>query len=87
MLRMRSSLGLLVLCSFVCVSCNGPETDRGGSAPEASGVIEGTVLYVGPRPRCTYDGDVPSAVDGNVVLLLFRFDNPPPPLSVPMRST
>lgn len=70
-----ATLPLLLLA----LGCDPPETDTGGSAPEVTGRIEGTVLYAGPRPECEYDGDRATAVRGNVVLLAFFSDNPPPP--------
>ena len=77
---MLRTLSTAALClSLLTLGCDPPETDIGGSAPDITGRIEGTVLYAGPRPRCAYDGDVPSAVLGNVILLAFLSDNPPPP--------
>lgn len=77
---------------FACLSlalaavpaCESPEIDSfrrdGGAAPEPGGVLEGSVLYVGPRPSCRYLEDgTPHEVIGNAVLLLFDYDNPPPP--------
>jgi hypothetical protein len=70
----------LLLLSIALASCATPKTDRGGSAPEPSGVIEGTVLYVGQRPLCDFGEDGwPTDVRGNVVLLAFLSSNPPPP--------
>lgn len=72
--------GLALACASVLAACEGPNTDSfrrdGGAAPDPTGIIEGTVLYVGPRPRCTDDR---ATVVGAVVLTLFRYDNPPPP--------
>ncbi|UJR84297.1 hypothetical protein [Sandaracinus amylolyticus] len=67
--------------------CDDPNTDtfrrNGGAAPDPTGVIEGTVLYVGSRPDCVRAGDdgtgEPTEIIGNVILTLFVFDNPPPP--------
>lgn len=52
----------------------------GGAAPNPLGVIAGDILYVGPRPRCnwTEQGD-PVGITGNVIMLMFDYDNPPPP--------
>lgn len=52
---------------------------EGGTAPNPSGVLNATVLYVGPKPQCTYDGDTPVRVEGRVILFLFDYNNPPPP--------
>lgn len=64
-------------------ACDPPNVDfsrlDGGAAPEPTGEIRGTVLYVGPRPQCDYAGGAATRVRGNVVLLLFLSDNPPPP--------
>src|SRR5687767_2144767 len=71
---------LLLLFSIATASCATPKTDPGGSAPEPSGVIEGTVLYVGQRPLCDFGEDGwPTNVRGNVILLAFLSSNPPPP--------
>ncbi|MCB9612939.1 MAG: hypothetical protein H6721_11090 [Sandaracinus sp.] len=66
------------------VGCGAPPVDdfrsEGGTAPDPSGVIAGTVLYQGPRPMCerTEDGTATRLL-GRVVMTLFLFDNPPPP--------
>jgi hypothetical protein len=75
----RLSILLVSMLLAAMAGCEPPNTDDGGSVPEVSGRIEGTVLYVGQRPNCTYADGVPSAVQGNVILLLFRADDPPPP--------
>ena len=49
------------------------------AAVPASGLIHGAVLYSGPRPTCRYDGELPTALIGNAVLLMFHTNNPPPP--------
>lgn len=84
---LRTNLSLAIVCSGIAVlvaACDGPESDsfrrEGGAAPDPTGVIEGTVLYVGGRPACVRDDEGrATAVIGNVVLTLFAFDNPPPP--------
>lgn len=67
-------------CALAIVACDAPPYDRfpspKGNAPELLGVIEGSVIYVGPRPSCNNDA---SDIDGRVVLTLFHYDNPPPP--------
>lgn len=74
------SAGLVAAGALVC-ACEAPNTDTGGVVPDPTGVIEGTVLYVGPRPQCVRDEETQAAtrVIGNVILTLFVYDNPPPP--------
>lgn len=62
-------------------ACGDPPVDDGdgGTAPEPTGVMEGTVLYVGPRPRCAEDDAGVRQPLGRVVLTLFAFDDPPAP--------
>ena len=73
------ALALTALVALGVAACDPPEADAGGSSPEPSGVLRGSVLYIGPRPACDYDGASPTRVRGNAVLLLFLADNPPPP--------
>jgi hypothetical protein len=64
-----------------CDPPNGDSTrSMGGPVADPTGVLQGSVLYAGPRPEClrTDDGSA-YAIPGRVVLLLFRYDNPPPP--------
>lgn len=63
------------------VACGDPPVDDGdgGTAPTATGVLEGTILYAGPRPVCVDEGEGRRVV-GRVVLTLFEYDNPPPPV-------
>jgi hypothetical protein len=60
-----------------------PEQDvfrsQGGISPDPTGVISGSVLYVGPRPSCEYRSGRATRVIGRVILTLFAYDNPPPP--------
>lgn len=65
-------------------ACDAPNTDTvrsmGGPTPDPTGVLHGSVLYSGPRPECLRrDDGSPYAIPGRVALLMFRFDNPPPP--------
>jgi hypothetical protein len=81
MLR-NSLLALSCLALPVLPACDPPQQDKfkseGGISPDPSGIIAGSILYVGPRPSCvTEDGT--RRVHGRVVLTLFPFDNPPPP--------
>lgn len=77
-------LGLLALLGLTLAACDSPPVDtfrsEGGAAPDPTGVMKGTILYVGPRPSCHMDDTLGRMVpDGRGVLLLFAFDNPPPP--------
>jgi hypothetical protein len=69
----------VALAASSFVACDDVPVDNGtGSRLIApSGVIEGTVLYQGPHP-CTQDGHVV----GNLILLYFDKNNPPPPAGV-----
>ena len=86
MSTLRSTRVALFTASTVLfgVACEAPNTDltrnRGGVAPDLTGVMEGSVLYVGQRPQCIRNASGQAVeVPGHVVLLLFRYDNPPPP--------
>jgi hypothetical protein len=74
-----TALGLALLNG-----CDKPVQDdfksEGGMSPDPTGIIEGEVLYIGPRPTCEYQGDKPTRVIGRVVLTMFIYDNPPPPV-------
>ncbi|MBX3247130.1 MAG: hypothetical protein KF901_08120 [Myxococcales bacterium] len=74
-------LSLLVVMG--AQACGDPPVDdfrsEGGTAPDPTGVIEGAVLYAGPRPECEWEGERAVRIRGRVVLTLFVFDNPPPP--------
>lgn len=66
------------------LGCGAPPVDdfrsEGGTAPDPTGVVEGTVLYQGPRPACDHDeaGNA-TRFRGRVIMTLFLFDDPPPP--------
>jgi hypothetical protein len=70
---------LLVALALGALGCQDPPIDSNTPAP--AGVMEGTVLYVGPPPTCEYDQETgaPISVHGRAVVLLFEYDNPPPP--------
>jgi hypothetical protein len=63
---------------FFALACTDPSVDdfrsQGGASPDPVGIIEGTILYVGPRPPCEHGRPL-----GRVVLTLFDYNNPPPP--------
>lgn len=85
-MRARNTLlALLALTTFsaTALGCNVPFDGQrrfGGASPNPLGVIRGDVLYVGPRPQCNWTeaGD-PVGISGNVIMLMFDYDNPPPP--------
>lgn len=84
-LRAASVLTLAGLTLAVATACN-PRTDSqrrvGGASPDPLGIIAGDILYVGPRPQCRWtdtDPPQPVAIAGNAIMLLFDYDNPPPP--------
>jgi hypothetical protein len=79
-----SRLAFLGLALSVLCGCDPPEQDvfksQGGISPDPTGVISGSVLYVGPSPSCEYDGNGRARrVVGRILLTLFAYDNPPPP--------
>ncbi len=76
--RSRGVLPFVACAALAAAGCDEPPIDS--NSPPPAGVMEGTVLYVGPRPTCDYDDNgVPVRAHGRVVLTLFEFDNPPPP--------
>jgi hypothetical protein len=78
-----STRGIVALLAALA-GCESIEQDdfvyQGGMSPDPTAIIEGSVLYIGPRPTCERDerGAV-ARIKGNVVLTMFAFDNPPPP--------
>lgn len=83
--RTLGALALALSCaaSTLGAGCAAPKQDdfksEGGISPDPTGIISGSVLYVGPRPSCVYEDGKPTRVLGRVLLTLFQFDNPPPP--------
>lgn len=78
------SRGVLCTTALLSVSaCNTVKQDDfrsdKGISPDPSGVITGSIVYSGPRPRCEYKDGEAKAIIGRVVLTLFDFDNPPAP--------
>ena len=74
----------LALSALGAVACDSPPIDQprwlGGNSPDPTGVIEGTVLYVGPRPTCDYDENgTPTRIQGRIILTLFDVRLLPPP--------
>lgn len=79
-----TTLALTTVLATGSFGCGAPPVDdfrsEGGTAPDPTGVIEGTVLYQGPRPMCDRDeAGVATQIRGRVIMTLFLFDNPPPP--------
>lgn len=74
--RRLGAVALLGLGS-VLGACTDPPIDD--NQPPPTGVISGTIQYIGPRVRCTYVGGVPRQVDGRVLLTLVDDRNPLPP--------
>src|SRR5688572_9117381 len=76
-----STFALIGLALGVLAACDPPQQDvfksQGGISPDPTGIIAGSVLYVGPRPTCEYSGGRPTRVVGRVLLTLFIYDNPP----------
>ena len=78
----RTALALAL--SGAISACTTPNPDgfrrNGGATPDPTAVLEGSVLYVGPPPSCDYfESGAPARIRGRVALLLFDYDNPPPP--------
>jgi hypothetical protein len=74
-----AALALLAGCDRPPVQRN-CDSEAGVACPflnEPSGRIEGTILYRGPAPL--ESPTRPGVASGRVVLLLFDYDNPPPP--------
>jgi hypothetical protein len=79
------ALSLVLLAALGLVpACDDLKEDKfisqGGISPDPTALLEGSILYIGPRPTCLYkpDGSF-DRVQGNVVLTMFEYDNPPPP--------
>ncbi|MCB9629207.1 MAG: hypothetical protein H6725_17685 [Sandaracinaceae bacterium] len=75
---------LAALSTLGAIACDSPPVDLprwlGGNSPDPTGVIEGTVLYVGPRPTCDYDAEGnPTRIQGRIILTLFDVRLLPPP--------
>ena len=80
----RARFAAAMVAALCALACDDPPLDdpiwRGGNAPNPTGVIEGTVLYAGPRVQCARDGDGNATrVLGRVVLTLFDVRALPPP--------
>jgi hypothetical protein len=52
---------------------------QGGISPDPTALVEGTILYAGPRPTCVWTDGKVERVLGNVILTMYEFDNSPPP--------
>lgn len=62
---------------FCAAACSDPPVDS--ETPTPRGVIEGSMLYIGPRPKCDYVDGVPVEVSGRVLLTIVDNANPLPP--------
>ncbi len=64
-------------------ACDQPKQDafqsQGGITADPGGIMRGSVVYLGPRPKCEYVDKKPTRVIGRVILTLFQYGNPPPP--------
>ena len=72
-MRTRSFAPLALFVTAV-IGCGSVPDDPGARIYPAAGVIQGTVLYQGPRP-CSMGGHIV----GNAILLVFDRRNQPPP--------
>ncbi|MCA9576446.1 MAG: hypothetical protein R3B40_06640 [Polyangiales bacterium] len=75
---------LTAFCALGAAACDSPPIDLprwlGGNSPDPTGVVEGTVLYSGPRPTCDFDADGnPTRIQGRIILTLFDVRLLPPP--------
>jgi hypothetical protein len=81
--RVLRACGLMLLVASMALGCEQPKQDsfryEGGASPDPTGIITGSVAYLGPQPSCEYDGDKPTRVIGRVILTLFVYENPSPP--------
>ncbi len=79
-MRMRTTFLAFSTCASVALlGCTEIPIDE--TAPPPTGILEGSVDYIGPRPSCDFDpqSGVPTRVRGRAVLLLFVHGNAPPP--------
>lgn len=78
-LRSRGAVGLIAASAMASlVGCTDPPVDT--QQPTVTGVIEGSVTYIGRRVDCDYDNGVPVAVRGRILMTLNDVANPLPPL-------
>lgn len=75
MKQLNSILTVTLGWSLLLGACTDPPVSPYDDAPAPTGVVEGSVLYIGPPPQC--ENGVPS---GRVILTLFDYNNPPPPV-------
>lgn len=73
--RSSAVLGLGLAASLA--GCGDPPVDS--NSPVPTGIVQGNILYVGPRVQCTWTGGAPTAVKGVAILTLQSDSNPLPP--------
>lgn len=75
--RLAKPTALLLGLVASLAGCSDPPVDT--NTPTPTGVVRGTIQYIGRRVDCTYEGGVPVAVKGIVILTLIDNANPLPP--------
>jgi hypothetical protein len=74
-MKYKHSLSALILTlTWVLGACTEPPVLPYEDAPIPTGVIKGSILYIGPPPQC--EEGIPT---GQLILTLFLYDSPPPP--------
>ncbi len=80
-MRTRTTLvtALVLGAATATAACGEPPLDD--NAPAPTGILQGSAVYFGPRPECDYDeqSGLPTRARGRAVMILFEYDNPPPP--------
>lgn len=78
---LSTALLLATLGAFGCQAVEQDDQIRdGGTSPDPTAVLEGSILYSGPKPQCKLDEKSGERrVSGSFVLLLYFFNNPPFP--------
>ena len=74
-MKYKHSLSALILTlTWFLGACTEPPVIPYEDAPIPTGVIKGSILYIGPPAQC--EDNKPT---GQMILTLFEYDNPPPP--------